>query len=116
MAYFRSLFDPFSRKQRPIFLEAEIVDNSFQWDVLKNMRQIKSYVDMFQAVQKILKIRILTPKFLQNQSFFLFFLKCFDLSCTTRKDTTIYIGQYHLYSYKHYISKKIVSLLLNSER
>ena len=33
------------------FLEAEIVDNIFQWDVLKNMRQIKCYDDMFQANQ-----------------------------------------------------------------
>ena len=46
------------------FLEAEIVGNIFQWDVLKNMRQIKSYDDMFQAiktltVQNILKISIL---------------------------------------------------------
>ena len=45
------------------FLEAEIVDNIFQWNVLKNMRQINSYDDMFQAIraltfQKILKIRI----------------------------------------------------------
>ena len=47
------------------FLEAELVDNIFQWNVLKNMRQIKSYDDRFQAiraltVQKILKIRILS--------------------------------------------------------
>ena len=47
------------------FLEAEIVDNIFQWDVLKNMLQVKSYDGMFQAirvltVQKILKIRILS--------------------------------------------------------
>ena len=45
------------------FLEAEIVDNIFQWDVLKHKWQIKSYDDMFQAikaftVQKVLKIRI----------------------------------------------------------
>ena len=45
------------------FLEAEVVDNIFQLDVLKNMRQIKSYANIFQAirgftVQKILKIRI----------------------------------------------------------
>ena len=33
------------------FLEANIVDNNFQWDVLKNMRQIKSYDDMFQAIR-----------------------------------------------------------------
>ena len=42
------------------FLEVEIVDNIFQWDVLKNMLQIKSYDEMFQAtealtVQKFLK-------------------------------------------------------------
>ena len=35
------------------FLEAEIVDNIFQWDVLKNMRQLKSYDDMFQAVRAL---------------------------------------------------------------
>ena len=45
------------------FLEAEIVDNIFQWDALKNMRQVKSYDGMFHAiraltVQKSLKIRI----------------------------------------------------------
>ena len=56
------------------FLEAEIVDNIFQWDELKNMRQIKSYDDMFRAIraviiQKILKIRISSTKFLQNESF-----------------------------------------------
>ena len=69
------------------FLEAEIVDNIFQWDALKNMRQMKSYDDMFKAiraltVQKILKIRILSQKFVQNEIFFLFSLKCFDLNCT----------------------------------
>ena len=42
------------------FLEAEIVDKVFQWDVLKNIQQIKSYDEMFQAtealtVQKFLK-------------------------------------------------------------
>ena len=57
-----------------LFLEAEIVDSIFQWDVLKNMRQIKSYDDRFQAiraltVQKVLKIRISSQKFLQNESF-----------------------------------------------
>ena len=56
------------------FREAEISDNIFQWDELKNMRQIKSYDDMFQAiraliVRKFLKIRILSQKFLQNKSF-----------------------------------------------
>ena len=29
------------------FLEAEVVGSIFQLDVLKNMRQIKSYADMF---------------------------------------------------------------------
>ena len=61
-------------------LEAEIADNIFWSDVLKNMRQIKSYDDMFQAisaltVQKILKIRILSKKFLQNEGFFSFSLR-----------------------------------------
>ena len=98
------------------FLEAEIVDNIFQWDVLKNMWQIKSYDDMFQAikaltVRKILKIRIVSKKFLQNESFFSFSLKCFDLNCTPRKDTTIYNVWHHSYSSKHFILKKIVCLL-----
>ena len=35
------------------FLEAEIVDNIFQWDVLKNLRQIKSYDYMFQAIRAL---------------------------------------------------------------
>ena len=57
------------------FLEAEVVDNILQWDVLKNMLQIKSYDDMFQArraltVQKIPKIRIVSQNFLQNESCF----------------------------------------------
>ena len=56
------------------------------------MRQIKSYDDTFQAVraltvQKILKIRISSQKFLQNESFFSSSLKCFDLNCTPGKDT-----------------------------
>ena len=29
-------------------LDAELVDNIFQWDVLKNMRQLRSYDDIFQ--------------------------------------------------------------------
>ena len=34
------------------FLDAEVaVDNIFQLDVLKNMRQIKSYADVFQAIR-----------------------------------------------------------------
>ena len=36
-----------------LFLEAEIVDNMSQWDVLKNMRQIKNYDDMFQAIRAL---------------------------------------------------------------
>ena len=35
------------------FLKAEVVDNNLQWDVLKNMRQIKSYDDMFQAMRTL---------------------------------------------------------------
>ena len=55
-------------------LEADIVDNIFQWDVLKNIRQIKSYDDMFQdiralTVQKILKIRILSQNYCQTKIF-----------------------------------------------
>ena len=74
VAYFGSQFDPFSRSKDLFFLETEIVDNIFQWDVLENMRQIKSYDDMFQAiraltVQKILKIRISSKNFLRNESF-----------------------------------------------
>ena len=65
-------------ENRGLFLlEADTVDSNFQWDVLKNMRQMRSYDDMFQAiraltVQKILKIRVLRQKFLQNESFFSF--------------------------------------------
>ena len=33
------------------FREAKVVDNFFQLDVLKNMQQIKSYADMFQAIK-----------------------------------------------------------------
>ena len=60
------------------FLEAEIVDNIFQLDILKNMRQIKSYTKMFQAIRsftikKILKIRISSQKLLQNKCFSLVF-------------------------------------------
>ena len=33
--------------QRPIFLEAEIVDNIFQWDAPKNMRQKKVMIPWF---------------------------------------------------------------------
>ena len=79
-----------------LFLEAETADYIFQWVVLKNMRQIKSYDGMFQAIKaltahKILKIRILSQKFLQNESFFSFYFKFFDLRCTSRIDTAIYI-------------------------
>ena len=79
------------------FLEAEVVDNISQLDVLKNMRQVTSYADMFQAIRgltilKIVKIRMSTQKFSQNRSFFSFSLKCFDLNCIPRKDTTIKIA------------------------
>ena len=110
-----------SVKSRDLFfLEAEIVDNIFQWDVLKNMRQIKSYDDMFPAiraltVQKNSK-KNLKSKFLQNESFFSFSLKCLDLNCNPKKDTTIYIAWHHSYSSKHLNSKKVVCLLLNSKR
>ena len=68
-----------------LFLEAEVVDNIFQLDVLKNMRQMKRFADMFQAVrgltvEKILKIRISSQKFLQNESLFSFSIKHFDLN------------------------------------
>ena len=75
-------------ESRDLFiLEAETADNIFQWDVLKNMRQIKSYDDRFQAIraltiEKILKIGILSQKFSQNESFFSFSFKCCDLNCT----------------------------------
>ena len=82
-----------------LFLEEKIVENIFQWDALKNtcMWQIKSYGDMFQAiraltVQKILKIRIFSPKLLQNGSCFSFAVKCFDSNYTPRKITFIYIA------------------------
>ena len=41
-------------KSRDLFLlEAEIFDNIFQRDVLKNMRQIKSYDDLFQTIRAL---------------------------------------------------------------
>ena len=41
-------------ESKHLFLfEAEIVDNIFQWDVLKNVRQIESYDDMFQAIRTL---------------------------------------------------------------
>ena len=97
-----------------------MVGNIFQWDVLKNMRQIKSYGDMFQAiralnVQTILKIRILSQQFLQSESFFSCSLKCFDLNCTPRKATTMYIAWHHSYSSKHFILKEIACFLLNAK-
>ena len=60
-------------ESRDLFFR-EAVDNIFQWDLLKNMLEIKSHDDLFQAfrtltVQKILKIRISSKKFLQNESF-----------------------------------------------
>ena len=87
----------------------------------KNMRQIKSYDDMFQViraltVKKIRKLRNLESEYFQNDSFFLFSLKCFGLDFTPRKDTTIHIPWHHSYISKHIISKKIVCLLLNSKR
>ena len=59
------------------FLEAEIVDNIFQWDALKNARQIKGYNDLFQVirsltVQKILKIRILSQNSSKVKAFLAF--------------------------------------------
>ena len=41
-------------------LEAEIVNNILQWDVLKNMRQIKRYDEVFQVIRALTvqKIRI----------------------------------------------------------
>ena len=35
-----------------LFLEAEIAD-IFQWDVLKSIKQIKRYDDMFQAIRAL---------------------------------------------------------------
>ena len=98
------------------FLEARIID---QWDKLKNMWQIRSYDDMFLAFNgfdhsKILKIRILSKKFLENEGFFSFSLKCFNLNCTPRIDTTTKIAWHHLYCSKDIFSKKIVCLILNS--
>ena len=98
-----------------------MADKIFQLDVVKNMRQMKSYADMFQAikgftVQKILKIRISSKKFLQNESFFSFSLKRFDLNRIPRKDTSRKIALHYLYSSRHFISKKIVCRLLNSKR
>ena len=82
------------------FLEAEIVDSTFQWNVLKNIWQKKSSNHMFYAkraltVLKRLKIKVSSPKFLQNESFLPFYLKCFDLNYTPRKDTTLKIAWNH---------------------
>ena len=60
-------------RKDPFFLEAQKVDNIFQWDLLKFMQQIESYDGMFQAIRaltihKILKTRILSKRFLQNES------------------------------------------------
>ena len=82
------------------FLEAELADNILQWNVLKNMRQMKSYDEMFQAIKAltvhvILKTIILSEEFLQSESIFSFPLKCFDLNCTPRIDTTVYIAEHH---------------------
>ena len=103
------------------FLEPEIVHNIFQWGTLKIRRQIKTYDDMFQAmrtltVQNILKIRILSKEFLQNERFFSFSFKCFDLNRSPRKQRIMYIAWHHSHSSKHFISKKIVCLSLNSKR
>ena len=67
-----------SRKQRPVFLEAGIVDNILLWDVLKNIQQIKSYNGTLQAlraltVHKTLKIRILLKKFFKMKAFLVVF-------------------------------------------
>ena len=35
------------------FLDAETVEDTFQWDVLKNMLQIKCYDDMFQSIRAL---------------------------------------------------------------
>ena len=53
----------------------------------------------------------LASKFLQNESFFSFFLKWLNLNCTPKKDATIYIAWHHSFSCKHFISKKIVCFL-----
>ena len=94
------------------------MNDIFQWDVLKNMLQIKSYDGMFQAmsamtVKKNSQNKNLKSKLLQNKSFFSFSLKCLDLNCTPKKDTAIYIAWYYSYISKHFIS---VCLLLNSKR
>ena len=61
------------------FLDAEIIDNIFQWDVLKLVAD-KSYGDIFQTMRafnvcKILNTKILSKKFLQNESCFLIFFQ-----------------------------------------
>ena len=75
------------------------------------MLQIKSYADMFQAInfQKILKIRFSSQNFLQNESFFSFSLKRFDLNYKSHIASFV---SGHLYSSKHFIPKKSVCLLL----
>ena len=73
------------------FIEAEIVENNFQWDLLKICGRQKVMMACFKPIRaltvlKILKMRILSQKFFQNESFS---LKCFNLNCTPRKDTAI---------------------------
>ena len=69
---------------------------------------------MFQAIraltlQNILKIKIVSQKFFQNESFLLFSPKLLNLDRAPRKDTTIYTAWRHSYNSKKFISKKIVS-------
>ena len=77
------------------------------------MWQIKSYNDMIQAIraltiQKIFEIRIVSQKFLQNETFFSFSLKYFDLNCIPRKDTKVYIECHHSYSPNHFLEKTMM--------
>ena len=47
------LTDTLVESRELFFLEAEIADNTFLLDVLRNMRQIKSYDDMFQVIRAL---------------------------------------------------------------
>ena len=63
---------------------------------------------MFQAIRALTVIKILktSKKFLQNESFNSFSLKCFDLSCTPTIDTIIYIAKHHHSSSSEIFSKE----------
>ena len=105
----------------PFFLEAEIVGNIFQWDVLKICDRYKVMITCFMkairalTVQKILKIRILSRNSCKMKSLSRFLSNAL-IQIVLQEKIQPYIGWHHLYGLKHFISKKSVCLLLNSKR